>query len=99
MISSAAGIVTLISIVGGGALFLGQPPYANRAEMEEQIAAVAVQYQQQKQESNDRLIYELEREKAKKGKLSEFEQREYDRLKKLRKTTEEQIQQLLKEKK
>lgn len=72
-ITQAAGVVLAISTIGGGALFLGQPPYANRAETEEKIAGVQVQYQQQKQESNDRLIYELEREKAKRGKLSDFE--------------------------
>ena len=58
-----------------------------------------MQYQQSREETNARQIYELDREKAKRGKLSDFEEKEYDRLKRERERIKGEIQKLLKENK
>ena len=92
------GVVLLISATVG-TITWSDLRYALRLETETKIAGLAVQYQQSREETNARQIYELDREKAKRGNLSDFEEKEYDRLKRERERIKEEIQRLLKDKK
>jgi len=94
----------LPEIIGGVVLLIGATAgtitwsdlrYALRYE----LAGLATQYQQQREDSIERQIFELEREKAKRGKLSEFEQREHQRLLRQRQQIKEEIKRLLRDNK
>lgn len=98
-IAEIVGGVFLIVSSTTGALVWTDARYASRIATEEAIAGLAVQYQQQREDATDRMIYELEKEKAKKGRLSEFEDREYKRLLRDRQRIKEEIKRLLKENK
>ena len=87
------GVVLLISATVG-TITWSDIRYALRQE----LAGLAAQYQQQREDATDRLIFELEKERAKKkGKLSEFEEREYQRLLREKQRIKEEIQKLLRE--
>ena len=92
------GVVLLVSATAG-TITWSDLRYALRLETEEKIAGLAVQYQQSREETNARQIYELDREKAKRGNLSDFEEKEYDRLKRERERIKGEIQKLLRENK
>ena len=64
------GVVLLVSATAG-TITWSDLRYALRLETETKIAGLAVQYQQSREETNARQIYELDREKAKRGKLSD----------------------------
>src|SRR3990167_5629541 len=90
------GVVLLVSATAG-TITCSDLRYALKLETETKIAGLAVQYQQQREDSIERMIFELEKEKAKRGKLSDFEDREYRRLLRERQRIREEIQRLLKD--
>ena len=92
------GLVLLVSATVG-TITWSDLRYALRLETETKLAGLAVQYQQSREETNARQIYELDKEKAKRGKLSDFEDREYRRLERERERIKEEIKKLLKENK
>mgnify|MGYP001562748095 CR=1 FL=1 len=92
------GMVLLVSATAG-TITWSDLRYALRLDTQEKIAGIAAQYQQQREDSTERMIFELEREKARKGKLSDFEEREYRRLLRERQRIREEIQRLLRENK
>jgi hypothetical protein len=71
--------VSLVSLIGGGALYLGKPPYANEGWVSAQLAGQQVQIYQQRQDQLERRIFELQVEKSR-GRWSAVFEQELKRL-------------------
>jgi len=71
--------VTLITLIGGGALYLGKPPYENAEYAQVQRQGLQIQIYQQRQDQLERRIFELQMEKSK-GRWSPVFEQELRRL-------------------
>lgn len=96
-LQNIAGTLAAIGAISGSVWALGKPPFANKIEVEEQIAGLDLQYQIGREDSLERRIFDLEYEKKRRrGTLPPFMEKELRRLKGELKRVQEELNRLRK---
>jgi len=94
---STLAVIAFLTAVGGAVWGLGKPPFANQAEVEEQIAGLNLQYSQSQDDYLARRIFDMELKKQEMGRgWKPFMENELRRLKEQRKRNQEKIKKYLK---
>ena len=95
MLTWAGGIIAAISAIGGGALYLGQPPYENRDRAEERYAEVQVQRYEDKADQLEQRLLDLKyKEKIAPAAVKPLIRDQIDNTQKQLKKTQKKIEQL-----
>ena len=59
MLTTVAGYVTALSLIGGGIWYLGRPPFANETWVVAELTDRDLRYQQQREEQLEQRLFDL----------------------------------------